>query len=244
MRSQAAKALKAEKPAPQMRDLGTEVTKVDDVDTSKPASAPKASKKPKAEPKEKATRAESVATEVPKLGLKVSAGLNMGTLYPLKKRRNVIGRRVDASFPVQDERASRDHASIEYKKGHFMLTDLSSTNGTFLNNKAVTKTIYIKEGDRIRIGSTIFVVEEMNETNPEMVEKWASMTTVVPRAQILSKAKKELEVTIHKEDPALPRWKHLTAAITTGHSKHLQQARLFGVALAMLVVAAAILSSL
>ncbi len=233
MRSTAAKVLKAEKPAPVLRDLDTEVTKID---ADKPK---KHVKKAKADP-QPADR-----TLMPKLGLKVSAGLNMGTLYPLKKRRNVMGRRVDAAFPVQDERASRDHASIEFKKGHFILTDLSSTNGTFLNNKAVTKPIYIKEGDMIRIGSSVFVVEAISDKNPEMVEKWASMTTVIPRAQILAKANIELNKSrVHEDSIELPRWKHLTKVLIKGNEKHLHQARFFGIALCVLVIAAAVITSL
>jgi pSer/pThr/pTyr-binding forkhead associated (FHA) protein len=239
MRSTAAKVLKADKPAPAMRerrDQDTEVTKAD-----KPTSQTHNKPKPVKKAGTSSSRASATA---PKLGLKVSAGLNMGTLYPLKKRRNVIGRRVDAAFPVQDERASRDHASIEFKKGHFMLTDLQSTNGTFLNNKAVTSSIFIKEGDQIRIGSSVFVVEALSDKNPEMVEKWASMTTIVPRTQVLEKAKQDLNRPVASPAINAPRWKHLTKALTEGHQKHLHQARFFGIALGILVVAAAILTSL
>lgn len=239
MRSTAAKGLKADK--------ALEVTKVDKVDeapkasnkVSKPAKALRA-KKAKIEDKDKDKELGLNA----KLGLKISAGLNMGTLYPLKKRRNVIGRRMDAAFPVQDERASRDHASIDYKKGHFMLNDLGSTNGTYLNNKAVKTPTYIKEGDHIRIGSSVFLVSVINEQNPEMVERWASMTTIVPRTQVMNKAKAEMARPIASSDGNTPRWMHLTKTFAKGQQKHLHQARLFGVALSVLMVAAAILTSL
>lgn len=259
MRSVTSKGLKAGKKAPAMRKAPPvaplavetpvvssspeleEITKVDEKPV--PARAPKAARKARMATKE------PIRAEAPKLGLKVSAGLNMGTIYPIKKRRNVIGRRLDAAFPIQDERASRDHAAIDYKKGHFVIADLGSTNGTFLNNKAVTEQIYIKEGDMIRIGSSVFVVELMDEKSPEMVERWASRTTMVPRAQVLEKAKSVMKKPLHETGStesllSLPRWKHLTRAITKGKQKHLHQARFFGIALGLLVVAAAVLTSL
>lgn len=244
MRSTAAKVLKADKPAPKMRELARESNPVADevtkIDAPKAEKAAKPSKKPV-----KAAPLSAKAEVAPKLGLKVSAGLNMGTIYPVKKRRNIIGRRVDAAFPVQDERASRDHAAIEFKKGHFMLTDLGSTNGTYLNNKSVKIPTFIKEGDHIRVGSSVFVVELMNEKSPEMVEKWSSMTTIVPRAQVLAKAKETMSKPIlsRSEETELPRWMHLTKTFAKGHQKHLHQARMFGIALSVLMVAAAILTS-
>lgn len=268
MRSVMTKGLKIEKKlasemprlveqdlAPITQDSSEEVTKVD------PLSVPSSTVSERSESKEdtdkkihkKARRTSPVKAPIravaPKLGLKVSAGLNMGTIYPIKKRRNVMGRRLDAAFPIQDDRASRDHAVIEYKKGHFILSDLKSTNGTFLNNKAVSTPTYIKEGDHIRVGSTLFVVEIMDEKSPEMAQQWSSMTTIIPRAQILEKSKSaslnadEVKDKSEAIDSAL-RWKHLTKTLTKGQHKHLQHARIFGLALGLLMVAAAILTSL
>jgi len=185
------------------------------------------------------------STNPSKLGLKVAAGLNMGTIYPLKKRRNIIGRRMDASFPVQDERVSRDHATVEFKKGHFIVNDLESTNGTFLNNKALSSPTFIKAGDQIRVGSSVFVVEEMNKKSAEVVQKWSSNTMIIPRKEILAKVKETLPKPSGMNlSERAPRWKHLTQSFEVTRQKHLYQARLVGLALGALVVCAAIIISL
>ncbi len=70
----------------------------------------------------------------------------------------VIGRDRKIGLPVPDKRLSRRHAMIRYvpQRG-FFLSDLESTNGTFLNGEAVRYPTLLKEGDRIRLGSLSFI---------------------------------------------------------------------------------------
>ena len=41
---------------------------------------------------------------------------------------------------------------------HFLLEDLGSTNGTYLNRQNVTTATVLKPGDQIQVGSTVFEV--------------------------------------------------------------------------------------
>ncbi len=69
-----------------------------------------------------------------------------------------IGRSQDADIPVADERVSRIHCGIRYRDGEFVLKDLGSRNGTYLNDEKV-QTATLKPGDRIRVGSTVMRME-------------------------------------------------------------------------------------
>ena len=53
------------------------------------------------------------------------------------------------------------HADITFEGGRYFITDLNSTNGTFLNGKEIEtgKAICLKEGDEIRIAKSRFIVE-------------------------------------------------------------------------------------
>jgi predicted component of type VI protein secretion system len=70
-----------------------------------------------------------------------------------------IGRSREADIPLLDDKVSRVHCGIRLSDGEFYLKDLKARNGTFVNGQRVEDTIKLKAGDRIQIGSTIFVLE-------------------------------------------------------------------------------------
>jgi pSer/pThr/pTyr-binding forkhead associated (FHA) protein len=73
-----------------------------------------------------------------------------------------IGRSREAGIPLLDDKVSRVHCGIRLSEGEFYLKDLKARNGTFVNGKRVEDTIQLKEGDRIQVGSTIFVLEAVS----------------------------------------------------------------------------------
>ena len=70
-----------------------------------------------------------------------------------------IGRSREADIPLLDDKVSRVHCGIRLSDGEFYLKDLKSRNGVFVNGQRVEDTAKLKAGDRIQIGSTIFVLE-------------------------------------------------------------------------------------
>lgn len=72
-----------------------------------------------------------------------------------------IGRAPDNGLVVRDGRASRHHARIDGRRGSLVLTDLGSTNGSFVNDRQVAS-IALGEGDRIRIGTTSLIIEAVH----------------------------------------------------------------------------------
>lgn len=62
-------------------------------------------------------------------------------VFPLKKRVTRIGRKLDNDLVLQDPTISRYHAEIVYEENQFLLKDLNSSGGTFLNNKKLEEGI-------------------------------------------------------------------------------------------------------
>jgi len=62
-----------------------------------------------------------------------------------------LGRELDNDLVIEDSRVSRHHAQIVYGHNHYALRDLTSTNGTFLNDRPVD-TAVLSSGDRISLG--------------------------------------------------------------------------------------------
>ena len=58
-----------------------------------------------------------------------------------------------ADIVVQDDKASRHHAAIAHQDGHFVLYDMDSTNGTYVDDERITK-VELEDGDVFRIGAT------------------------------------------------------------------------------------------
>ena len=73
-----------------------------------------------------------------------------------------IGRGPDNGLVVEDTRASRHHARIYGRQGALLLADLGSTNGSWVNDRRVQE-IALGEGDQIRIGDTVLIVESVEE---------------------------------------------------------------------------------
>ncbi|MEO1400233.1 MAG: FHA domain-containing protein [Cyanobacteria bacterium J06635_1] len=57
---------------------------------------------------------------------------------------------------IPDKRLSRCHAAIQYGKSGFLISDLESTNGTYVNGELVRRVYTLKDGDRIRLGRVTF----------------------------------------------------------------------------------------
>ena len=68
------------------------------------------------------------------------AWLEVGaTRYPLSLERTSIGRSRDNNIHLTDERASRQHARIDMQQGTFVISDMDSANGTFVNGQRIQR---------------------------------------------------------------------------------------------------------
>jgi hypothetical protein len=74
-----------------------------------------------------------------------------------------LGRAPDNGVVLRDGRASRHHARLYGRRGALLIADLGSTNGSWVNDRRVQE-MALGEGDRIRIGDTMLIVESMERT--------------------------------------------------------------------------------
>jgi len=95
------------------------------------------------------------------LKLIVLAGAKEGTQIPLKKDKFIIGRASECTLRAGSSAISRRHCVIVRKDGDWLVRDLGSRNGTFLNDSAVETPTPLKVGDELRVGPLHFRVEPM-----------------------------------------------------------------------------------
>ncbi len=74
----------------------------------------------------------------------------------LTKERVTIGRRPDNDIPLPYPAVSAEHAAIVTVLSDSFLEDLGSTNGTFVNDRSITKH-YLRDRDRLDVGREILV---------------------------------------------------------------------------------------
>jgi pSer/pThr/pTyr-binding forkhead associated (FHA) protein len=87
--------------------------------------------------------------------LLVQGGPNSGQTVRLSGAALTLGRRSDNDLMVQEDSVSRRHALIIEAGGAFVLRDLNSTNGTFVNGQKVGHGEQVlKHGDAIRLGGS------------------------------------------------------------------------------------------
>jgi hypothetical protein len=87
--------------------------------------------------------------------LVVTAGALKGTSLDLNQEQITLGRANDATLVLNDDYASSRHARIFPQDGQWIVEDLGSTNGTYLDRQKVTRPTPVPIGVPIRIGKTV-----------------------------------------------------------------------------------------
>lgn len=87
--------------------------------------------------------------------LLVTAGTLTGTSLGLTDEQITIGRANDATLVLSDDYASTRHARLFPQDGQWLVEDLGSTNGTYLDRQKVTHPTPVPVGVPIRIGKTV-----------------------------------------------------------------------------------------
>jgi hypothetical protein len=87
--------------------------------------------------------------------LVVTAGALKGTSLDLSQQQITLGRANDATLVLNDDYASSRHARIFPQDGQWIVEDLGSTNGTYLDRQKVTRPTPVPLGVPIRIGKTV-----------------------------------------------------------------------------------------
>jgi pSer/pThr/pTyr-binding forkhead associated (FHA) protein len=84
----------------------------------------------------------------------VEPAAQRGRVFPLGAEMTV-GRAAGCQITLDDTYASQIHARVFQRDGQFLVEDLGSTNGTYLNRQKVAGPLVMRAGDKIQIGNTV-----------------------------------------------------------------------------------------
>jgi adenylate cyclase len=93
--------------------------------------------------------------------------------FPLADDRTFrIGRSDKNNVVLTDDLASRNHAMLQRSdEGQFYITDLGSSNGTFVNGGRISAPVVLRHGDKIRIGTHEFTFFQQSHVEPPPIEQ-------------------------------------------------------------------------
>jgi len=80
---------------------------------------------------------------------------------------NLLGRSPDATIRLTDAGVSRQHATIRRDGNLYWLSDLGSANGSFVNDVAASTARALRHGDRIQLGTCLFIFENEEDSARE-----------------------------------------------------------------------------
>ena len=119
--------------------------------------APKPAKAPRAAKPAKGQRPAPVPM-LPSQLLVVDPPEQRGRAYPLGPE-ITVGRGSGCQVLVDDTFASTVHARVFLGDGNYVVEDLGSTNGTYLNKRKVDGPMTMNRGDRLQVGNTVLELE-------------------------------------------------------------------------------------
>lgn len=96
--------------------------------------------------------------------LTVHSGPAAGQRFPVD-RRLVVGRQ-GAEVTIADRQLSRRHATVEPSPDGLLVTDLGSTNGTWVNDARIDGPARVRPGDEVRMGDSVMRPEGAPQADP------------------------------------------------------------------------------
>lgn len=94
------------------------------------------------------------------------SGPTPGVTFPLEGEQLIIGRDSSNSVTINDAEISRKHSRLSFQGGKYVLEDLGSTNGTFVNGQRLAGPVVLKPGDVVSLGEQIVLMYEVIIADP------------------------------------------------------------------------------
>jgi pSer/pThr/pTyr-binding forkhead associated (FHA) protein len=94
------------------------------------------------------------------------SGPTPGVTFPLEGDQLIIGRDASNSIAINDAEISRKHSRLSFQGGKYVIEDLGSTNGTFVNGQRLAGPVVLKPGDVVSLGEQIVLMYDMINLDP------------------------------------------------------------------------------
>lgn len=139
-------------------------------------------------------------------------GLKQGLMFEIEGDEATLGRGVMNSIILPHHSVSRKHATIKKDDSHFILTDLNSLNGTFVNEQKIATTL-LQNGDVLKFGDLLFGFKSSSG-----IEKHDTLVSMrLPEVKLICREGMEQGVEIKLEGETVQAGRGKTNEITLLH---------------------------
>ena len=97
---------------------------------------------------------------MPTYRLVMRSGPSAGKVFPMEKAEMFVGRDLNNDIVINDPEVSRRHARFFIQGNSYVLEDLGSTNGTFINGQRLSSPYPLRVGETITFGERITLAFE------------------------------------------------------------------------------------
>jgi two-component system cell cycle response regulator len=111
----------------------------------------------------------------------------LGKRFVLENNPTRVGRGAENQVILDGDSVSRRHAHFEQRSTSWLVVDDGSTNGTYCNDEQISREVVLKNGDRVKIGPTIFKFLSGADVEAQYHEEIYRMTIMDGLTQIHNK---------------------------------------------------------
>jgi len=94
----------------------------------------------------------------------VKDGLDKGLRYDIVREETIIGKSGNSDVVIRDNNISSNHARLKFTGDDFVLFDMASDGGTFLNGKKLLRPKKLFDWDEIQLGTTVLIFRVVSES--------------------------------------------------------------------------------
>jgi pSer/pThr/pTyr-binding forkhead associated (FHA) protein len=103
----------------------------------------------------------------------IQTGKLAGKPLTIPAKEVIIGRDEGCFIRMGSAEISRRHCSLRAASQGILVTDLGSSNGTFVNDRAITVPTVLRAGDRLRVGPAVFLTDGPKpKIDDSAIEDW------------------------------------------------------------------------
>jgi hypothetical protein len=115
--------------------------------------------------------------------LSVRQGPRPNLVFELDAESYIIGREAGNEIVIEDPQVSRRHAQLTRQGASYLLEDIGSTNGTYVNGKRVTAPVLLANGDMIGLADTVVLAVQAPLTAGQDATVVGDVTHYTPPTQ-------------------------------------------------------------
>lgn len=138
------------------------------------------------------------------------SGPTPGVTFPLDGDQIIIGRDASNGVAINDAEVSRKHARMMFQGGKYVLEDLGSTNGTFVNGQRLAGPVVLKAGDVVSLGEKIVLMYDAINMDPGATVAVSRKAVQAPPIQSSAPAYSQPPVPSYSAPPAVDKKTNMT----------------------------------